>query len=169
MEWTFENIIYIIAGVTFCIFLIKLIGALFGADCEADLDFDFGDIISFKGIVHFLMGFSGYLSCVFYQDTYRGIKDVAIAGFIGLVVMILLYFTYMLIYKLDSPHEVITGEKLVGHKATISSIIDKNEKLYSLDVVVNMNSITITAKSDKNYRVGDEVIISKFTDNIHLI
>ena len=169
MEWTFENIIYIIAGVTFCIFLIKLIGALIGVDCEADLDFDFGDIISFKGIVHFLMGFSGYLSCMFYQDTYEGLKDVAIASLIGLVVMILLYFTYILIYKLDSPHEVITGEHLVGRKATISSIEDKENHLYSIDVVVNMNSITVRAQSDKSYRVGDEVIISKFTDNIYSI
>jgi len=169
MEWTFENIIYIIAGVTFCIFVLKLLCALIGFDFEADIDFDFGDIISFKGIVHFLMGFSGYLSIMFHNGTYSGTKDIVCAGIIGLIVMILLYFTYMLIYKLDSPHETKTGEQLVGRKATINSIEDKEKHLYSIDVVVNMNSITVRAQSDKSYRVGDEVIISQFKDNLYLI
>jgi hypothetical protein len=169
MEWTFENIIYIIAGVTFCIFGIKLMCALIGFDFEADLDFDFGDIISFKGIVHFLMGFSGYLSIMFHNGTYSGVKDIVYAGIIGLIVMILLYFTYILIYKLDSPHKTKMGEQLVGYKGTINFIKDKDKHLYLIDVVVNMNSITVLAQSDKSYRVGDEVIISQFKDNIYLI
>lgn len=169
MEWTFENIIYIIAGVTFCIFGIKLFAALSGIDCEADIDFDFGDIISFKGIVHFLMGFSGVLSYKFHYGTYNGLKDIAIAAIIGLIVMILLYFTYILIYKLDSPLKTPSGEQLVGRRARISSIDNKDEHLYSIDVVVDMNSITVRAKSDKSYKVGDEVIISQFTDNLYLI
>jgi hypothetical protein len=70
---------------------------------------------------------------------------------------------------LDSPHKVITGEQLVGRKATISSIEDKEKHLYSIDVVVDMNSVNVRAQSDKSYRVGDEVIISKFTDNIYSI
>jgi hypothetical protein len=169
MEWTFENIIYIIAGVTFCIFAIKLLCALIGFDFEADVDFDFGDIISFKGIVHFLMGFSGYLSIMFHNGTYNGTKDIAYAGIIGLIVMILLYFTYILIYKLDSPHKTKTGRQLVGYKATINFIKDKDKHLYLIDVVVDMNSITVSAKSDRSYKVGDEVIISQFKDNLYLI
>jgi hypothetical protein len=83
--------------------------------------------------------------------------------------MILLYFTYILIYKLDSPHKTKTGEQLVGYKGTINFIKDKDKHLYLIDVVVNMNSITVLAQSDKSYRVGDEVIISQFKDNIYLI
>lgn len=165
MEWTFENIIYIIAGVTFCIFVFKLLFALIGFDFEADLDFDFGDIISFKGIVHFLMGFSGYLSYVFHLDIYKGTQDVAIASCIGLLVMILLYFTYTLIYKLDSPHKVVKPIDIVGRKATINFIEDKEKGLYLIDVVVDMNSMTFRAQSDKNYKVGDEVIVLKLADN----
>lgn len=177
MEWTFENIIYVIAGVMYTLFAIRLILTLIGVDCLFDVNFDFdtdfdidlGDILSFKGTMHFLMGFSGYLSYRFHENLYTGIRDVTWAAIIGLVLMILLYFTYAIISKLDSKAKPLSGEQLVGHVGTVDSVINQETHEYIVNVYNGLTSVPVKARSNKNYKPGSEVVIQAFTNNFYLI
>ena len=171
MEWTFENIIYVIAGVCLGIFAIRVILALIGCDTDfdADADFDLGDLISFKGVLHFLMGFSGYLSYRFHGKLYTGMHDIAWACIIGLIVMILLYFTYMLLAKLDSPQKDLDPEKLVGLKGIVDVVIDEERHIFRITVPYDINALTVTARSNKSWKPSDEVTILAFTNNFYLI
>ena len=64
MEWY-----YILGIISYGIFIIQfLLSNFFGwGDLDLDIDFDgepdfgLGDVLSFKGLVHFAMGFSGWL------------------------------------------------------------------------------------------------------------
>ena len=64
MEWY-----YILGIISYGIFIVQfLLSNLFGwGDLDLDIDFDgepdfgLGDVLSFKGLVHFAMGFSGWL------------------------------------------------------------------------------------------------------------
>ena len=65
MEW--YNILFF---VTLAFFIIKtIISFVFGDididfDADGDVDFDVSSMLSFKGILHFLLGFSTYLAAL---------------------------------------------------------------------------------------------------------
>ena len=60
-----EQFIYGITIVIYAVFIIRFIlswvGGDFDLDMDADGDVDLGDVVSFKGATHFLMGFFGWL------------------------------------------------------------------------------------------------------------
>ena len=171
MEWTFENIIYVIAGVTFDIFCIRIILSLLGFDTEFDVDadFDIGDLISFKGFAHFLMGFSGWISLKFHYHAYAGLKTIVVAIGMGLLVMTLLYFIYFLLSKLDSPVKQLEPKKLIGRKAMIDSVISEKNHEYIINVTYDINSVSVCARSKREHRAGDEVVILDYKNKFYLI
>lgn len=63
-----SDVYYIIGGVAYGIFILQFIiswvaGELdVDVDFDGDADFDIGDVVSFKGLIHFLMGFGGWTS-----------------------------------------------------------------------------------------------------------
>ena len=59
-----EQIYYGIAIIVYGVFIIRFILSWICGDFEidSDADLDLGDIVSFKGFIHFLMGVSGWLS-----------------------------------------------------------------------------------------------------------
>ena len=57
-----EQIYCTIAIIVYAIFIIRFILSWFGSDFDFDDDLDVGDIVSFKGLTHFLMGSTGWLS-----------------------------------------------------------------------------------------------------------
>lgn len=84
-----SDVYYIIGGVAYGIFILQFIiswvaGEL-DVDFDGDADFDIGDVVSFKGLIHFLMGFGGWTSIkqlLGYEITW---VDWLIGFFIGLV------------------------------------------------------------------------------------
>lgn len=58
---------YLLAAISYGIFIVQFILSWFGGDTDLDvdldgeLDMDVSDIVSFKGLVHFVMGVSGWL------------------------------------------------------------------------------------------------------------
>lgn len=77
---------YIIGGVAYGIlqFIISWVAGELDVDFDGDADFDIGDVVSFKGLIHFLMGFGGWTSIkqlLGYEITW---VDWLIGFFIGL-------------------------------------------------------------------------------------
>ena len=63
MEWY-----YVLGIISYSIFIVQFILSNLGfgdtdidIDLDGDADFDVSDLLSFKGLIHFLMGFSGWL------------------------------------------------------------------------------------------------------------
>ena len=91
------NIYYLIAAIAYGIFIIQFILSWFGGDTDLDVDldgnadFDVGDLVSFKGLIHFLMGAFSYLSLI---QTNREITifDYVFAFIIGVIFIIVLYY-----------------------------------------------------------------------------
>ena len=64
MEWY-----YVLGIISYGIFIVQFILSNLGfgdtdidIDLDGNVDFDVSDLLSFKGLIHFLMGFSGWLS-----------------------------------------------------------------------------------------------------------
>lgn len=116
--------------ITFFIFFVKLAISQFMGDIDLDFDFDDTDDVdassafSFKGILHFLMGFSAYLCARvnLYSVNLNvndkgivsfGIYDYIIAVFCGIGLTAILYFSYKLATKANcqstNPQDNING------------------------------------------------------------
>ena len=101
-----EQIIYGITIVLYAVFIIRFIlswvGGDFDLDMDADGDVDLGDVMSFKGATHFLMGFFSWLSTKLMTTHVIMWYDYIIAFVIGLIFFIMLLFVYKFMMKLES-------------------------------------------------------------------
>lgn len=97
-------IVLILALVASGIFLIQFILSMIGSDIDSGIDvdisdrsgFDFSDIISFKGIVHFLMG-----SCwTLYALKFITAINIGISIIVGLIFVSVLYRVYKFVNNL---------------------------------------------------------------------
>lgn len=168
MEWY-----YILGIIVYSIFLIQFFLSLIGGiDFDLDVNFDgevdflFSDLISFKGLIHFLMGLSGWLMVTGSDSP----LNIAIAFFIGVAFMIGLYYIYKSTIKLQSTPTSKHGLELVGTVATVyltmSSISDK----HCICIICNggitqeINCITSTP-----VKVGDKRTIIDYQNGIYHI
>ena len=95
---------YILFFFTLGIFVLKtLLTIMFGDtdidfDTDGDVDFDVSSVFSFKGILHFLLGFSSFLSITGWVNkiTTFSIYHYVIAFIIGVIFMFGLYYIYVL-------------------------------------------------------------------------
>lgn len=126
MEWY-----YILFFSVLVFFILKTILSLaFGDtdvdfDADGDVDFDISSMLSFKGILHFMLGFSTYLAATAKFDrTYDGIgtyqftwDNYVIASIIGLAFMYGLWHLYKLMMKFNHSNE--NNPDFVGCKCNI--------------------------------------------------
>jgi len=111
------------------VFIIKLAVSWFAGDFDLDIDldgdadFDTSSAFSFKGLLHFFVGFSSYLFARSYTSTVNivngqvqfSIADYVWAIIVGIAVMFALYFAYKIALKANceskNPQELINGSK----------------------------------------------------------
>lgn len=116
-----SEVYYLLAAVSYGIFLVQFILSWFGGDTDLDVDLDgeldmnVSDIVSFKGLIHFIMGASGWL-CV-KQSISHSVEwyDYLIALVCGILFVVILYYLYKLCLKLQ--HQVIPEEGEAEAKA----------------------------------------------------
>lgn len=163
-----ENIIYLITIIVYGLFIIRFILSWIGGDFEldADADLDLSDVISFKGLNHFIMGVTGWLSIKTYTTHIIEWYDFIIAFCIGIVFAIILFYIYKFMMKLESKPETLSGSELVGKKGTVYL----NQDGHYLITVSNGNgTIEIPGKSDKKLKVGDVVVISDYVGGYYTL
>ena len=163
---------YILAIISFGIFFLQGILSWLGADLDFDIDFDgvtdfsSSDIFAFKGLIHFLMGFSGYLSVASYFNTSITIYSIGIGILIGIAFMIILYFTYKFCLQLN--HETtskITAD-IVGQSATVYLVSKTGPtNIYYITIGVNGCTQELVAYSEIVYKKGDTVTVKHYIDN----
>ena len=166
-----EQVYYAIALIVYSIFIIRFILSWIGADFDVDADIDIGDVVSFKGLTHFLMGFSGWLSVKSYITHNVMWYDYLIALILGVIFVILLYFVYKLLISLETKPQILSGKQLIGKTGKIYVILEPEDsiKKYIITVGNGLGTQEYPAKSNNSYKLGDEVVISDYVNAYYII
>ena len=168
-----ENIIYGITIVVYGIFIIRFILSWIGGDFEIDADLDVSDVVSFKGVTHFLMGFSGWLSTKTYINNNIQWYDWLIAFIIGLIFVVILFYVYKFMLKLESKPEILSGKDLIGHsgKIYIYEYYDVDNCLYHYTITANngVGTVELPAVSTLELHTGDTIILYDYNGSYYLI
>ena len=166
-----EQVYYAIALIVYSIFIIRFILSWIGADFDVDADIDIGDIVSFKGLTHFLMGFSGWLSVKSYITHNVMWYDYLIALILGVIFVILLYFVYKFLISLETKPQILFGKQLIGKTGKIYIILEPEDsiKKYIITVGNGLGTQEYPAKSNNSYKLGDEVVISDYVNAYYII
>lgn len=166
-----EQIYYAVALTVYSIFIIRFILSWIGADFDIDADIDISDVVSFKGLTHFLMGFSGWLSVKSYITHNVMWYDYLIALILGIIFVILLYFVYKLLISLETKPQVLFGKQLIGKTGKIYIILEPEDsiKKYIITVGNGLGTQEYPAKSNNSYKLGDEVVISDYVNAYYII
>ena len=166
-----EQIYYAVALTVYSIFIIRFILSWVGADFDVDADVDVSDVVSFKGLTHFLMGFSGWLSVKSYITHNVMWYDYLIALILGVIFMILLYFVYKLLISLETKPQILFGKQLIGKTGKIYVILEPEDsiKKYIITVGNGLGTQEYPAKSNNSYKLGDEVVISDYVNAYYII
>ena len=166
-----EQIYYAVALTVYSIFIIRFILSWIGADFDIDADVDIGDVVSFKGLTHFLMGFSGWLSVKSYTTHNVMWYDYIIALILGVIFVILLYFVYKLLISLETKPQILFGKQLIGKTGKIYVILEPEDsiKKYIITVGNGLGTQEYPAKSNNSYKLGDEVVISDYVNAYYII
>ena len=166
-----EQIYYAVALTVYSIFIIRFILSWIGADFDIDADIDIGDVVSFKGLTHFLMGFSGWLSVKSYITHNVMWYDYLIALILGVIFVILLYFVYKFLISLETKPQILFGKQLIGKTGKIYVILEPEDsiKKYIITVGNGLGTQEYPAKSNNSYKLGDEVVISDYVNAYYII
>ena len=166
-----EQIYYAVTLTVYSIFIIRFILSWVGADFDIDADVDIGDVVSFKGLTHFLMGFSGWLSVKSYITHNVMWYDYLIALILGVIFVILLYFVYKLLISLETKPQILSGKQLIGKTGKIYVILEPEDsiKKYIITVGNGLGTQEYPAKSNNSYKLGDEVVISDYVNAYYII
>lgn len=166
-----SDVYYVVGGVAYGIFILQFIiswvaGELdVDVDFDGDADFDIGDVVSFKGLIHFLMGFGGWTSIkqlLGYEITWI---DWLIGFFIGLVFVFVLYHLYKFCMKLQN---FPTDEPLVylaGRPARIYVRLDDKRYLAFINISGASREVELVSISGTSYAVNQVVTIREVMDN----
>lgn len=168
-----EQVIYIVALVVYGIFIIRFILSWIGGDfdLDGDIDLDVSDVVSFKGLTHFLMGASGWLSVKQYTTHSIMWYDYLIAFCVGILFIGMLFQLYKFMMKLESKPTILNGKDLVGSTAIIYNKTAYDGVLYKYDITVNNGNGTIErpAVSDQCYQINDVVTIKEYDGAYYII
>lgn len=165
MEW--YTILFFASLLAFAVQgILSLLGTEFDLDASSGPDFDMGDLFSFKGIVHFCIGFSGWLNIGVKIWGHLCIVEYITAIIIGAIFMLILYFSYKLIHSnLEHVPSNPTLKDFVGQRGKIYLTSHNREELiYYITVTFNGKTEEVVAFSHKFFRKGEEVTIQEYKD-----
>lgn len=171
MEQIYYGIAIVVYGIFIIRFILSWIGGDFDVDMDVDTDLDLGDVVSFKGINHFLMGFFGWLSVKGYMTHDIQWYDYLIGFILGIIFVIILFYIYKFMMKLESMPILLTGKDLIGRPAKIYLHCGKDGELYKYIIVVStgVGTTELPARSFRYYNINDSTTITDYKDAYYSI
>lgn len=161
----------------FCtiVFLVQFILSFFIGDLDLDADFDIdsdgnsdfslSDILSFKGLLHFGLGFAWTMW--FNRDMENKYLAALFSIGVGLIFVLVLWSVYYFAKKLECEVKSESGEALIGRDVTIYLSLGNGK--YSAYVVKNGSRQLIHVQSNQILEPGDTSVIKKFEHGIYYI
>jgi hypothetical protein len=142
-------------------------------DVDGDMDFDVSSVLSFKGVLHFLIGFSAYLSSIAYfsninqttiNDAYQfTILEYVIATIVGIIFMSLLWYVYKFMMKLN--HSTQNNPDFNECSCSVLTNIGNGLYVVLIKTPLGMYKKTFRHISNKNdISIGMKLKIIKNTD-----
>lgn len=158
--------------ITLCIFAVKTILYWIGGDTDLDLDFDgetdidVSGMLSFKGILHFIMGFSAVLTSISYEKTHSLSETVQFtflnyvwAIVIGFLFMGFLFYLYKFMMKLNHYNQ---SQPSFNDCTAKVYLVDNVNKEYDVLISTPQGTFKKTLKpfeNEKEYHVGEYVTV----------
>ena len=161
----YETIAIIVCGLFLVQFILSIIGADWDFDVDGDLDLGMGDIVSFKGLVHFLMG-TVWLAVKEHAGIPIMWYDYIIAFILGIFLMITLYFVYKFMMSLKHESSSIPNELLIGQSGRVDLIM---ADYCVVTVDLPSGSIEVKTKYQSPPEVGSLVTIKEFKNGLYYI
>lgn len=167
MELTFDQIVWYGAIITSAIFIIQFIMSFFAdmdfdADFDADGGLDSSDVFSFKGLLHFLLGFCW--TCVLYGTD--AAWKIGLAVVVGIIFLVSLIFVYKKLYSLAQEKKFQNPVELIGTEIEVYTFY---EGMGSALVSFDGRRTEITIKSETPLKSGDTVVIVDFQNNVYTV
>lgn len=164
-----EQIFWLIALVSTGIFVVQFLLSIFFGDVDVDLDgdatadTDVSSVVSFKGLVHFGIGFGWSMVLAGGETT---LKNVLTATLIGLVFVFVLWKLYKLAWKLQKETRTEKPEAVVGRYGTVYN--NMGDGRYIIQISYNGAVRELDVISDSlytGYKTGERVTVTRFEDN----
>lgn len=134
----------------------------FDADFDPTGGFETSDFISFKGGLHFLLGF--FWTCVIY-GTDSPLK-IALAIFVGIVFLVTLVYLYKKIYSLAQEKKYQNPIELIGTDVEINTFYQGMGTVY---LTLDGRRTEVNVKCDKELKSGDIVEIVEYENHIFIV
>lgn len=167
-----SEIFMLLALVSTGIFLLQFVISIFfgGLDIDVDgdtnVDFDLGSLFSFKGLIHFLIGF-GWTKVLFVGDAWY---TYALAVVVGMVFMLVLFYTYMLAFRLQDLRKPEPPVSIVGRAGRI--YINQGDGRYTVFVLRDgaERELDVVSESGRtDYKTDEVVTVKEYRDNKYFI
>lgn len=172
MSMTTNEIFLLIALVSSGIFLLQFFISLFLGDVDVDVDgdatadSDLGSVFSFKGLVHFLIGF-GWTKVFFVGESW---KTYLGAVLVGLVFVFVMFYVYVLAFRLQKYRAPEPPSSMVGRAGKV--YINDGDGRYTISLVRDgsVRELDVVSLSGRTDYVTDQVVtIEKFENNTYYI
>lgn len=146
-----------------------LLSVIFGLDSDTDIsgDFEASDLLSFKGLIHFGIGYSWWM-VIHSQNT--SWSTHALAFLLGSLVMVVLWLTYWGISKLRKEIIPERGEALVGKSGVVyTKDLITGEYTVTLEINGAMREIQSVESLGEDPKPGQTVIIKEYKEGKYFI
>ena len=144
------------------LFLLTTIGSLFFGDMDlnADVDvgsgLDLGDLISFKGLVHFTIGFS--LALTLMKEF--SLLSATVGVVTGIVFVLVLYYLYKTLFEKLQQNVTYTHE--INDMEAEVYFWDNTSKIGEVFIILEGRPVTVTLKcqEDMHLEKGQKIKVS---------
>ena len=146
------------------LFVITTIGSLFfgGMDMDLDADFDvgsgftLGDVISFKGLIHFAIGFSLTLTLM----NEFSLLSATIGVVTGIIFVLVLYYLYKTLFEKLQQNMKYTHE--INDMDAEVYFWDEKSKIGEVFLTLEGRPVTVTLKCPENvsFQKGQKIRVS---------
>ena len=152
------------------LFVIASIGSLFfgGMDMDADLDiggsdFLLGDLISFKGLIHFTIGFSLSLTLMGGFTLVSALAGVAT----GIVFVLVLYYLYKTLFEKLQQNMKYTTE--IDNLEAEIYFWNNKMKIGEVFITLEGRPVTVTLKCDEDihFEKGQKIRVSGTRQSVY--
>lgn len=99
--------------------------------------------------------------------------DYLIAFALGVIFVIILYYVYKFLMKLENKPKVLSGKALIGSTAKVYLVLQTMDAdtlfKYVITADNGVGTVEIPAKSRESYKTGDSVVIKDYVNAYYII